>query len=166
MKYKIPNVARMPVHSRTIGQLSEVEKFIELIANCDADNQLTFLLKLGQHYRDNDQEARKLNTKLQVYWQKLLGPNTEFGCFYNAEIGTIFIAGALTDVFMYNIKGKRLGELSGGPYGILRGLGIPEEAATTQIKDLNEGHYLLMIQGNITVMNFLNEASKSLNMTG
>jgi hypothetical protein len=166
MKSKRSNPVGIPVCSKIIGQLSEVENFIEHTTRLNSDPQLTLLLKLGQHYQDNGPEARERYATLKAYWKKLLGASTDFGFFYNAEIGTIFIAGPLSEVFLYAVKHKKLGELSGGPYGILRGLGITEKEAATQIKNLNEGRYLVLIKRNLSTINLLKAYSKKLNMAG
>ncbi len=90
--------------------------------------------------------AQKIE-QLYAFWKSLLGPNIDFCIFNNHEIGEVFIAGPLTELFLYDVDGKKLGELSEGPYGILRGLGIEETIATEQVRELNEGNYLLLVNG-------------------
>lgn len=134
--------------SKIFDQLSEVEKIIRSIQeNTISDVQLTLLVKLENSYCTDSQEAREKKEQLKTYWEKLLGPKTNFGFFTNREMGTIFIAGPLTELFLYDIDGKKLAELSEGPYGILRGLGIEEAEATNNVKKLKEGNYLLLVKG-------------------
>ena len=59
----------------------------------------------------------------------------------------MYIAGPLVAMFLQDIDGKKLGTLSGGPYGILRGLGIDAEKVATALKVLENGGYLLTIRG-------------------
>ena len=70
--------------------------------------------------------------------EKAVGAKDRFRVFFNREIGTVFIAGPLSELFLYDVDGKKLGELSSRPYGILRGLGIDETDAVAYIRKLNE----------------------------
>lgn len=134
--------------SETFNDLSQVEKIIRLIQeNTVSDVQLTLLVKLQKSCRTDSQATAEKIERLSAYWNMLLGPNTNFGVFNNYEIGTIFITGPLTGLFLQEVDRKKLAELSEGPYGILRGLGIDGTVATDQVKKLNEGNYLLLVKG-------------------
>ncbi len=167
MNLKISKTTEKRFFSKIFDQLSQVEKVINLIReDAVSDMQLTLLFKLDQSYRTSTKEAKEKNEQLKAYWKKLLGPKTNFGSFTNREIGSVFIAGPLTDLFLHDLDGKKLAELSEGPYGVLRGLGINNTEATEYVKKLNEGHYLLLVRGHsfyITglegVMNELDAAS-------
>lgn len=166
MKSKIHKTAKKDVVSKMIAQLSEVEKLIERASLHNGNTQLTFLLKLDQKFQGDITESKEIYVKLKAYWQKLLGPKTDFGFFRNAEIGTLFVAGPLSEVFLFDIERKKLGELCGGPYGILRALGITEAEADRQIKKLNEGLYLLLIKEKPKDLIFLEDNSETLDKAG
>lgn len=92
--------------------------------------------------------AKQKNKELKTYWENLLGQNTKFGFFQNPEIGTTFVAGPLSELFLRDVDGKKLGAMTVGPYGSLRGLGNEEPIAADHIKKLNEGRYLLFVRTN------------------
>ena len=141
-KFKKP--ANHHFFSKMIARLSEVEKVVDLINKDNTGTQLTFLFKQGQHYIEEDWEADGPKRKLSTYWKKLLGPTIDFGSFYNHDIGTIFIVGPLSELFLQDVDGKKLGSFTEGPYGILRGLGLNELEASVSINKLKEGQYLLL----------------------
>ncbi len=143
MKKKITKTKEKRFFSKTFEQLSQVEKIIRLIReDITSDLQLTLLVKLENSY-DTDERVEQLSEN----WKVLLGPMTNFGVFNNHEIGTVFIGGPLTKLFLNDVDGKKLAEFSEGPYGILRGLGIDETMATNHIRKLTEGSYLLLFKG-------------------
>ena len=151
MNYFSKTAAKKQVVPKVYSQLVQVEMVIEHITNADIrDTQITFLVKLGQTYNANTQDAEQTSRLVDTYWINLLGGNTAFGFFINPEIGTVFVAGPLSELFLLDIDSKKLGELTEGPYGILRGLGIEEAVAAKYIKQLNEGLCLLLIRTTTT----------------
>ena len=164
---QVPTPREKRFFSKTFDQLSQVEKAITFVlAENPLDSRLTLLVNLDQIRHSELWEAEEMNERLKTYWKKLLGPKTDFGFFYNREIGTVFIAGPLSELFLYDVDGKKLGELSAGPYGILRGLGIDETDAVAYIRKLNEGCYLLLIRGHGLDLNALENALYSLEKAG
>ncbi len=127
----------------TIAQLLYVEKWVDFLTKNDSDSHLTIMFKLGQQNLD-DMSLEDLKLKLENYWQKILGPMTEFGLFYNQDIGTIFITGPYTGLFVQEVNGKKLGALPEGLYGILRGLGLNSKETSTTLEKLAEGQYLIL----------------------
>ena len=83
---------------------------------------------------------------LKEYWKGSLGDSSEFALFCNPEIGTLFIAGSLVSQFIHDMDGKMLGEMTSGPYGILRGLGITKKDSALFLKALNDGSLLLILR--------------------
>lgn len=126
-------------------QLEEAIKKIHTIAS--EHLQLSILGQLGQKRIANDKEIVKSGKAMKRYWKGALGANSNFGLFCNPEIGTLFIIGTLAPQFLSEIHGKVLGEMTSGPYGILRGLGIEGSKATGYLKSLNNGHFLMFIRG-------------------
>ncbi len=155
MNLQVPKTGEKRFLSTTFKNLVKAEKVITFLKEQKTvDLQLTILVKLDTYAYTDIQKEEKKNGQLVSYWKKWVGPRTDFGFFHNPEIGTVFIAGSLSELFLHDIDGKKLGELSEGPYGILRGLGIYETQAADNIKKLNQGHYLLLFQ------------TKSLNLNG
>ncbi len=138
------------VFSRIFFQAPHLERAISWFTdNFGLSVQLTVLLKLDQSYFADGNEIAEMKAKLKTYWKNLLGQEIEFGFFHNREIGTIFIVGPLSELFLHDIDGRELGALSEGPYGILRGLGVRDIDANHYIEQLKEGGHLLLARGNI-----------------
>ena len=85
---------------------------------------------------------------LKNYCTNELHLSSNFGMVSNPEIGTLFIAGFLAPMFLQEIDGKKIGSLSTGLYGILRGLGIDQNSVVTYSKALHTNNFLLIIRGN------------------
>lgn len=111
------------------------------------DSQLSILgklmLKESSYIGIDDKEVIKMN----LYSKKILGSSTNFGVFNNPDIGVVFIAGFLTEIFLYEINKKPLGALSTGPYGILRGVGAHPAQTSSYLKSLKNDNYLLILRG-------------------
>lgn len=140
---KLKITGRQHTFSETIPQLENVEKFVGRIAENRLYSPLTVLLKLGQ-YDQQQSKSAACNKGFINYWKHLLGPSTEFGLFFNEDIGTIFIVGPYSALFLQEVDGKKLGALSQGIYGILRGLGLSDQKTSEAIRKLGEGQYLLL----------------------
>ncbi|MFD0797324.1 hypothetical protein ACFQZJ_07625 [Maribacter chungangensis] len=127
--------------SRVFIDLGGVAKALNSIGTKNiSDTEVTLLLKLEEDDPNTNREIEKIKKRLTNIW----GSKLAFGFFHNIDIGSIFIAGPLSEVFLFEIDGKKLAELSEGPYGILRGLGIGETVAASHIKALMHGDYLLL----------------------
>jgi len=128
---------------------SQLEIAIKKIKENSTSNlQLSILGKFTKEYISKSKEERAIYEKeLKHYWNGLLGSSQEFGLFKNPELGTVFIAGSLTSMFLHKIEGKALGAMSAGSYGILRGLGAYQLQAESYLKLLTKGSYLLIVRG-------------------
>ena len=62
----------------------------------------------------------QIRGKQEFESKKLLGTGVSSGIFESQEYGLIYIYGKLTSLFLYEVGGKALGELSTGIYGIFR----------------------------------------------
>ena len=122
---------------KTTAQLSHVEKWVEFIQENSRNTQLTVMFKLGKYYQGEG--------ALEV-----LGPKALFGLFFNQDIGTVFVAGPYSPVFLQEVDGKKLGAMSEGIYGILRGLGLNDNETTLAITKLAEGRFLLLCKTWVT----------------
>ena len=128
-----------------LWQLEEAIKGIRQITT--KQPQLSVLGKFGEDCIADDKGIINSKKEMKRYWKGSLGANSHFGLFCNPEIGTLFIAGALVSQFLNDMDGKALGAITSGPYGILRGLGIKEKKATSYLKSLNNGDFLILIRG-------------------
>jgi hypothetical protein len=118
--------------------------------------------KLEQDCISNDKEIIKAKNELKHYWKGSLGPASDFGLFCNPAIGRLFIIGSLVSLFLHDMDGKVLGEMSSGPYGILRGLGRAEKNTSVFIKNLNENYFLLILRGYNNQLDSMEELIESL----
>jgi hypothetical protein len=148
MKKEIENKEQKHFLIKSFRQLWPLEEAIQGIRNsAPAELQLSVLGKFSHVCISTDSEVLKAKKELKHYWKDSLGPKSDFGLFCNPEIGTLFIVGSLVSQFLHDVDGKFLGEMSSGPYGILRGLGATEKDTSSYLKDLNEAFYLLIIRG-------------------
>lgn len=137
------------VYFKCYQNLSQVKKAVQSInkKNHNLSVQLSILGKISENYSNDEKELTATINGTKLECEKILGNATEFGGFYNTTIGVVFIAGALTPMFLHKIDGKILGEMSTGLYGILRGLGAYQFQAETYLEALKTGTYLLIVRG-------------------
>ncbi len=157
MKTRVKRLTDKQFFSKIYFRLSQLERAIKEISKYPSVYEISVLGKVGHLKIELDEEIAMKN-----YWSALLKDESEFGYFFNPEIGTIFIVGPLAPLFLDDMEGKSLGSMSTGPNGILRGLGINEEQAINQIKKLNQGGYLLIVRGHSLDAKILNDAFESL----
>ncbi len=62
-------------------------------------------------------------------------------------IGPIMLAGATATTLATTLAGAGIGAAAGGLLGALIGLGIPEERAKVYHQRVEQGHYLVMVEG-------------------
>lgn len=133
---------------QSYGRLWQLERAIELVKKISFENvQISVLGKVSQKCILTDKVIR-VKEELKMYWKESLGVDSDFGIFCNPEMGTLFIAGNLVSQFLHDIDGNILGEMSSGPYGIFRGLGIGETDTAKYLKLLNNYQFLLILRGN------------------
>ncbi|MDP5339271.1 MAG: general stress protein [Nodularia sp. (in: cyanobacteria)] len=65
-------------------------------------------------------------------------------------IGPIMLAGATATTLATTLAGAGIGAAAGGLLGALIGLGIPEERAKVYHQRVEQGHYLVMVEGTDT----------------
>jgi hypothetical protein len=146
--FKSYHIKQKQIYFKAYKHLSQLENALKQIKEEDTSNlQISILVKVDAFYLDTDNELPKDIKTIKRYWKKLLNQSINFGNFHNSETGNILIIGALAPVFLHKVNGKPLANLSSGPYGIFRGMGINETQATTYLKLLNSGNYLLILRG-------------------
>ena len=133
---------------KAYAEQCQLEKAIEVILeNLSADTQLSLLGKLDDSHSKDSRNTLYQKENVMHHWRRLLGVNADFGCFSNPEIGTIFTVGPLVGTFLHDVEGTKLAELSSGPFGVLRGLGVASDQVDAHIKTLVEGGFLLIMRG-------------------
>ncbi|MGB3344201.1 MAG: hypothetical protein WBA61_09830 [Aequorivita sp.] len=143
---------------KAFAEFKEVEKTIKILQPIDAKNlQISVLGQLAPNKNNNEKTLKYSEDELKAQFEELFKPSLDFGTISNPEIGTIFILGAFMPMFLQEINGTKLGSMSMGPYGILRGLGIDQERATNYLKALTNGRYLIIIRGYDKELNILEE---------
>ncbi len=144
---------------KAYSHLNQIDQALKIVRIKTAgDIQISVLGKKNFTLLKRGSKPFQNKKELKNYWTQALGMKTDFGFFSNPEIGTIFIAGPLTSMFMHDIDDKKLGAMTDGPYGILRGLGIDSEQSAEYIKILSKGGYLLMVRGYDSDLNRLKDA--------
>jgi hypothetical protein len=142
------HIKQKQIYFKAYKDLSQLENALKHIKEEGTSNlQISILVRVDQFYLDTDNELPKDIKAIKRYWKKLLNQSISFGSFHNPETGNIFIIGALVPAFLYKVNGKPLANLSSGPYGIFRGMGLDTTQATTSLKLLNSGSYLLILRG-------------------
>ncbi len=145
MNLKSSQPKKRKFYTRAFNDLWSAELYIKRMVSTNTGNlELTVLLKVGNYNTMNAVEIGQGTEKLETHWKCIMGPKINLGFFDNPEIGRVFIAGPLTEVFLFDIDGKKLAELSEGPYGILRGLGLSDTLAASHIKKNRLGSYLVL----------------------
>ncbi len=148
MKVKLRNAEQKHFFIKSYTLLSELRKAVMMIQESALSPNVSILGKFtNEQSFKNEKEQIEFEKQLKNYWKESLGSMIEFGAFKNPELGTVFIIGALTPMFLHKINGKALGGMSAGFYGILRGLGAYKLQADIYLKALNKGNYLLIVRG-------------------
>ncbi|ADV50218.1 hypothetical protein I2486_14540 [Cellulophaga sp. E16_2] len=144
----IPKPEQKQVFLKPYGQILELENALKLIHQMDFNKiAISVIGILEGNYKNNPKDLEFIEIKLTLFFKKILGQNTEFSTFYNPELGRLFVAGFLVPTFLNPVGRKAIGVLSGGPYGILRGLGVSEEQAGASVKKLIDGTFFLVARG-------------------
>lgn len=130
-------------------QVSDLENALKTVRQTNFDKMAVSVIgNLGEDYINESKELKTIENQLRLFFRELLGLNTAFDTFYNPELGRLFVAGFLVETFLNSVGNRGIGELSGGPYGILRGFGITEKDAIASISKLKDKTYLLVARGN------------------
>lgn len=133
---------------KSYGQLSELETALKTVHLDDSNKSMISIIgNLGDSYTNDPKGLALEKTRLQDFFENLLGRDTAFDTFHNPEIGCLFVTGFLVSMFLNPVGKKILGALPGGPYAALRGLGISEEKANLSVKNLTVDSYLLLVRG-------------------
>lgn len=132
---------------KTYSALNSLNKTLNLIREKEISNlELCILGKTDSNFLEIKDSTKAL-VDLENNWKTYEGNLSKFKFLHNPKIGKIFIVGFLESMFLNDLEGKKLGSMSVGPYGILRGLGASQLEANEIIKALTEGSYLLIVRG-------------------
>ncbi|MBJ2175689.1 hypothetical protein JBL43_15660 [Aureibaculum sp. A20] len=149
MSYSVQHAKKKHIFIKSYSQLGKLVTSIDLLKkDSEIDSQLSILsMFTNEQSFKHKKDQVQFEKQLKEYWKKVLESSIEFGVFKNPEIGTVYIIGSLTSLFMHEINGKALGGISVGLNGILRGLGAKKTHVDTFMEMLNNGDYLLIIRG-------------------
>lgn len=143
-----PETEQKQVLIKSYAQIAELKNALKAIHEIDSDKiALSIIGNLGNTNENNPKELVQEKRQLHTFFKELLGNDTNFDTFYNPEIGYLFVVGFLALTFLNPVGGRTIGELSGGPFGILRGLGISEAKAILNVQKLHNGSYLFLARG-------------------
>jgi len=144
----VPKTEHKKTFLKLYNQISELENALIEVRKMNFNRiAISVIGNLGDNNMNTSKESELIEKELQLFFKKLLGQNTDFDTFYNPELGHLFVAGSLVATFLNPIGKSTIGVLSGGPYGILRGLGVSESEAVLSVKRLGDGTYLLVVRG-------------------
>lgn len=142
------NIKQKQVLLRAYQNLEDIKGVLgHLTKDPSSHLQISVLGKVLQNYSVIETIPLKTIRVMENYWKKILSNTVNFGCFYNPNIGAVYVVGDLVSVFLHKINNKPLAVISGGPYSIFRGLGFSETEAITHLKSLNKGDCLLILRG-------------------
>lgn len=145
----VSKVEQKHVFLKIYSQISNLEKAINKIKKSGFTKiMISVLGKLIQGFSADSMALGNNSKDAQSFFKELLGTDVDLDSFYNQETGHVLVTGFLVPMFVEPVGKKKLGELSGGPYGILKGLGFSKIKVMTYIKELSEGLYLLVVRGN------------------
>ena len=144
----VPKTEVKQVILKSYSQIAALEKAVKAIQENETAKKMVSII--GNYGDDHTNDLKGLAAKkkyLRSFFKERVGIDTEFDFFYNPAIGYLFVAGFLVATFLNPVGERTLGALSGGPYGVLRGLGVSEGKATLSVKKLYAGSYLLVVRG-------------------
>ncbi|MCL7763008.1 hypothetical protein MPF19_06220 [Polaribacter sp. Z014] len=147
MNSKVEELKEKRVLLKAFPTIKQIDNAIKHICQLKIDGiQISVLGKL----EDVNLETNFANywTELKTYCNDELRLTSNFGVVSTPKIGAVFIAGFLAPMFLQEINGKKIGAMTTGLYGILRGIGVAEESVIEYKKSIKEGNYLLIIRGN------------------
>ena len=136
------------VFLQSFHQITALETALDVLK--ELDPQLSFasiLANLGSISPNDSKGLTRKEESVEVKFQKLLGEAVKSGTFYNHEIGLVGVGGFLESILLSPVGQKVIGSLSGGPYGVLRGMEVSDTKALFNLKELSAGSYLLIIRG-------------------
>ncbi|MBU2945299.1 hypothetical protein [Zobellia uliginosa] len=144
----VPKTEQKQVFLKSYSQIVALAEALKIVRQLDLNQMSVSVIgNLGEDYINDDSGLTTVTDELQLFFKGILGGSTDFDTFYNPELGRLFVVGFLVSTFKNTVGKRAIGVLSGGPYGILRGLGVKEAEAVSSVKKLNDGTYLLVARG-------------------
>jgi|TARA_B110000116_G_C16691458_1_gene515421 hypothetical protein len=148
-KHKIPQKLFV---LKTYKNLSQIETvLINIAQKNDHPFQLSILAKLTS----NKNGHKKLKADIKKQLSTILGAKFQLGFFFNPEIGSLFIAGHLTPMFLTKVNNKELASLPAGISALFRGLGINTKYINGLLTELKNNSYCLIIRGERTAFTII-----------
>jgi hypothetical protein len=144
----VPRVEKKQVFIKPYNQISDLEKAFKTAYQMNFDKvSISVIGNVGDSVLNDGMVLLVKEKKMQSFFNDLLGRQAKFETFYNPELGHLYVVGFLVPTFLNVIGKKTIGVLPGGPFGVLRGLGISEKEATSIIQLLGTGTSFLIARG-------------------
>lgn len=138
---------------RIYPSLSKIEKVLSSVTEKNNTAlQLSVLGKLTANKTSSKKESKKTLAHIKHRLSAVLGKQFQFGYFHNPEIGSLFIAGHLTPIFLNKVDERELASLPAGLLGIFKGLGVLKEDANKHLFDLESCKFCLILRGESSVL--------------
>lgn len=141
------NTVQKRVYLKVYQQYSQLEKAIKLAekkgispSNSTIVKRLSLISLVDSQANLNELE------KLEFQYERIVGAPVKTGIINSQEFGLIFIAGKLTSMFLCEVKGKPIGEMSTGIYGVLSGLGVTKAKLDLQLDAFQENSFILIVR--------------------
>ncbi len=141
------NTVQKRVYLKVFKQFSQLEKAIQFAKNQGIFlTNLTIVKRLSLMYLLDSKAGVLELEKLKFQCERIVRVPIKSGIIISQEFGTIFIAGKLTPMFLYEVKGKPIGEMSTGIYGVLRGLGVTQANLDLQLDAFKRDSFMLIVR--------------------
>lgn len=134
--YNLSEKLKIQRYLKICGTLSEVETIVrELNSRNPPLGHLSVLGKVADFSEQDFGCTIASLTRLT---------STAIHLLHAADLGKIFVSGALSSLLLEKIDGKALGSLEGGLVGILNGYGVNHKKTSHYLKHLKEGKLLVI----------------------
>ncbi len=152
------NKVQKRIFLKVFEQFSELEKTMNKlkIQGISTEN-LTILKKMDLALIYASQTQPEIE-KLEFQYENIFEAPVKTGIIKSQEFGTIFIGGNLTSIFLYEVKGKPIGEMSTGIYGVLRGLGATRANLNLQLNSFQKQPFMLIVRAEESLVAKLEES--------
>jgi len=138
---------------KSYKKLSQIENVLSYIAQNNKNLlQISILAKLIGDKTTTKNEREKLIVDIKKQLTTILGTEYQFGLFFNSEIGSLFIAGHLTPVFLNKVSNKEVASIPAGISALFRGLGISKKNINSYLPELKNNRYCLLIRGEQNIL--------------
>jgi hypothetical protein len=123
-----------------------------ILQNDSLHPQISILGTLTAKYSNRENGLEEVILNMRVQLDDTLNKRVQFGYFSNPKIGVLFIAGHLTETFLFKVHEKKLAALPVGLFGIFKGIGIEGKNINQYLTALQNGNFLLIIREEVDAL--------------